>query len=33
MRFVACMEDMRQPKCVMFGEPIEGADCVREPEK
>ena len=26
--FVACMEDTRPPKCVMFGELMGGAGCV-----
>ena len=32
-RFVACMEDTRLPKCVMFGELVEGASCVGGEEK
>ena len=31
--FVARMEDTRLPKCVMFGELVEGAGCVRGKEK
>ena len=31
--FVACMEDMRLPKCVMFGELMRGAGCVGGQEK
>ena len=31
--FVACMEDKRLPKCVMFGEMVGGADCVGGQEK
>ena len=29
-RFVACMEDTRLPKCVMFGELVWGAGCAGE---
>ena len=31
--FVARMEDMRLPKCVMFGEMAGGVDCVGGQEK
>ena len=31
--FVARMEDTRLPKCVMFGEMVEGAGCVGDQEK
>ena len=31
--FVARMEDTRLPKCVMFGELVEGAGCVMGQEK
>ena len=31
--FVARMEDTRLPKCVMFGELVRGASCVRDQEK
>ena len=31
--FVARMEDTRLPKCVMFGEMVGGAGCVRGQEK
>ena len=31
--FVARIEDTRLPKCVMFGEMVEGAGCVRGQEK
>ena len=31
--FVACMEDTRLPKCVMFGEMVGGAGCVGGQEK
>ena len=31
--FVACMEDTRLPKCVMFGELVGGAGCVAAQEK
>ena len=31
--FVACMEDTRLPKCVMFGELMGGAGCVGGQEK
>ena len=31
--FVARMEDTRLPKCVMCGEVVEGAGCVRGQEK
>ena len=31
--FVACMEDARLPKCVMFGELVEGAGCVGRQKK
>ena len=31
--FLACMENTRLPKCVMFREVMGGAGCVREQEK
>ena len=31
--FVACIEDTRLPKCVMFGELVGGAGCVGGQEK
>ena len=31
--FVPRMEDTRQPKCVMFGELVGGADCVGRQDK
>ena len=33
MEFVACMENMRLPKCMMFGELVESASCVGGQEK
>ena len=33
MGFVACVEDTRLPKCVMFGELVGGADCMGGREK